>query len=323
MKQKEFVPLPEERWPEPHPAFAINWPRLFFHHLYTRYRHRGYFHTPYGGTRIGSYLTATGLDDFPPGEFWMHTFFPPLLSEELDAMQEHFGFELPQEFKEWYSFSNGGWFYAGHLNPYGWMNERFGVFAVGTGLWSIREPNYRMRRRGAPEHLWFFGSYDLRYGRNWLYLDRETGLIHQTVDEDDWTPRATWPSLRACFEEAAATLDTYWNERGVRIKPWEGEMEYRALMEERARLRQEERERQRLERNRRRREAYRRKKAEEAARSGGKGASARRTKKASAKTKDSKTKQDSATAAGAKGEARKKAKKKAGRKGGTKGETPE
>ncbi|XOB99514.1 SMI1/KNR4 family protein [Deinococcota bacterium DY0809b] len=184
-------------------------------------------------------------------------------------MQEHFGFELPQEFKEWYSFSNGGMFYAGHLNPYGWMNERFGVFAVGTGLWSIRELNHRMRRRGAPEHLWFFGSHNLRYDtHNWLYLDRETGLIHQTVDEDDWTPRATWPSLRACFEEAAATLDTYWNERGVRIKPWEGEMERRALFAERIRLRQEERERQRLERNRRRREAYRRKKAEEAARSG-------------------------------------------------------
>ncbi|GEM_PF-4244778 len=268
MKQKEFVPLPEERWPEPHQALQLNWPEQFFHHIYTNYRHRGFRLSPFGTVLIGSYLNATGLDDFPPGEFWMHRFFPPLFSEELDAMQEHFGFELPQEFKEWYSFSNGGWFYAGHLNPYGWMNERFGVFAVGTGLWSIREPNHRMRQRGAPEHLWFFGSYDLRYGRNWLYLDRETGLIHQAVDEDDWTPRATWPSLRACFEEAAATLDTYWNERGVRIKPWEGEMEYRALMEERARLRQEERERQRLERNRRRREAYRRKKAEEAARSG-------------------------------------------------------
>ncbi len=169
MEPKEFIPLPEERWPEKKEAGELKWTHEFFHHIYMRYRHRGFRLSPFGDIMIGTYLGATGLDEFHAGEFWMHDFFSPLTTKELTAMQEYFGFELPQEFKEWYSFSNGGWFYAGHLNPYGWMNERFSNFAVGTGLWSIREPNYRMRRRGAPEHLWFFGSHNIRYdSHNWL-----------------------------------------------------------------------------------------------------------------------------------------------------------
>jgi len=255
-------------------AGELKWPHQFFHRIYTRYRHRGFKISPFGGVLIGTYVHGTGFDEYPASEFWMHRFFPPLVDEELEAMEAYFGFALPQAFREWYSFTNGGDFYAGHLNPYGWMNERFSKFAVGTGLWSIRKLNTEMRSIGAPEHLWFFGSYTLRYEtHNYLYLDRKTRLIHQTVDSEDWTPRATWESLEACFNEAADNLDTYWNERGVRVKPFERELERRAESAARKRAEEEEEERKRLERNRRRREAYRKKKEAEAKKKGGKGGS--------------------------------------------------
>ncbi len=215
---------------------------------------------------IGTYVHGTGFNEYPASELWMHNFFPPLMDEELEAMEAYFGFALPRPFREWFSFSNGGTFYADHLNMYGWMNERFSRFAVGTGLWSITQLHAEMRRAGAPEHLWFFGAYTLRWDtHNYLYLDRETGLVHQTVSGEDWTPRGTWESVEALFEEAADTLDTYWNERGVRVKPFERELERRAVWAvQKQELEKEmgEEVRKRQERNRRRREAYRRKKEE-------------------------------------------------------------
>ena len=260
---KEFKPLPEERWPEPREVFKLKWPHRFFRRIYTNHYHRGIRLSPFGDFMIGTYVSETGFESYPASEYWMHNFFPPLMEEELETMEAHFGFELPRAFREWFSFSNGGTFYADHLNMYGWMNERFSRFAVGTGLWSIRKLNTSMHLRGAPEHLWFFGNYTLRYEtHNYLYLDRQTGLVHQTVNEDDWTPRGTWESVEALFEEAADNLDTYWNERGVRVKPYEGELEYRAEDAARMRAFREEKERKRQERNRRRREAYRRKKEE-------------------------------------------------------------
>jgi len=263
---REFKPLPKERWPEPYEVFKLRWPHRFFHRVYTRHYHRGFRISPSGIFMIAYYVDATGFDDFSPGMAWMHNFFPPLLPKELKAMEAYFGFTLPRAFREWFSFSNGGSFYAGHLDIYGWINERFSQFTVGIGLWSIQELNASMRRRGAPEHLWFFGAYTLRWDtHNYLYLDRETGLVHQTVSGEDWTPRGTWESVEALFEEAADTLDTYWNERGVRVKPFEGELEDRAVwavQKQELEKEMEEEERKRQERNRRRREAYRRKKEE-------------------------------------------------------------
>ena len=104
---KEFKPLPEERWPEPREVFKLKWPHLFFDHLYRRYFQRGFRLSPFGDIMIGTSVRGTGFDEFPASEYWMHNFFPPLMEEELDAMETHFGFKLPRAFREWFSFSNG------------------------------------------------------------------------------------------------------------------------------------------------------------------------------------------------------------------------
>ena len=148
----------------------------------------------------------------------MHRLFPPLTEAELAETEAHFGFALPKEFRELYRYTAALGLFGIHLSIYGWINARTSIFAIGLGYWNIQQLNAEMQARGAPKSHFYFGTLHAFYDTlNHLYLDRETGLIHQTTNRSDWTPLNTWNSLSELLLNESDRLSEGFSERGEQL----------------------------------------------------------------------------------------------------------
>ncbi len=133
-------------------------------------------------------------------------------------MEQYFQLSLPQEFREFYSYSNGCALFANMFNIFGWISPRFYDLAIGLGLYNIKKYHGEMQVRGAPQNHFYFGRLNAYYNtHNYLYLDLNTGLIQQTTTKKDWTSLNTWESLSDLLLGEFDRLHPLHGERGQRL----------------------------------------------------------------------------------------------------------
>ena len=168
----------------------------------------------------------TGIGRLSRGAY-LHNYFPALQKDDLLKIEQTFGLELPQDFKDFYLYTNGIALFKQILMVYG--NKTNSINNYSSDYTHVLEKqNVFMEMLGKPDHCFVFGEMTVVADEHTsLCLDTMTGLIHMPMSNINWTVAKTWQSLPELLHTEFYRLVELHDQSGQRTFQFPGEAEGR------------------------------------------------------------------------------------------------
>jgi hypothetical protein len=144
---------------------------------------------------------------------YLHILFPPAAADILQKRTAEL--QIPEDLTEFYSHWNGASLFAGTLDFYGLLPDKY---LLNRGDWRCRFPfdlvakNRHWRAELDKRNLFCFGSYS--YDRSAVCISRDSGEVSVFAADRFDSVRGTWPGFEMFFSAELDRLSAFFDEMG-------------------------------------------------------------------------------------------------------------
>jgi SMI1 / KNR4 family (SUKH-1) len=165
----------------------------------------------FGFQRLETGVELIGHVPHVAPQAYFHQLYPPLTSDEIDALENRLRLPFPLDFRDLLLHTNGMTLFSSHLRVFG---ARFSYVRQGLNAWQplgIEQPNIQERPADAPSDALFIGSYFWDGSR--IYMTGSPAMAIR-ARRGSSVPLNSWPGLWEMLISEARRLAALFDDKG-------------------------------------------------------------------------------------------------------------